>query len=151
MQQINHGRFDSVPERVNWNRGSALKHIRRKRSIAVGAAWVAAYALVFNVLLSGLILSALSPAALAAGHVLCANSTDIGTVRKDAANPDKSATVHCPVCIASHIANALPPPPHAYFSERLAIALSLSAAPDTAFIPRVPASDHQARGPPELI
>jgi hypothetical protein len=149
--KIHHGSFDSVPAHVKWNRGSALKYIRRKRSIAVGAAWVAAYALVFNILLSGLILSALSPAAFAAGHVLCANSADIGTVRKDAADPSKSASVRCPICIANHVASALPPPPDTYFSERVATAVTVSLAPDAAFIQPAPIFGHQARGPPRLI
>jgi len=128
-----------------------LKQTSRKRGIAVGAAWIAAYALVLNVLLSGLILSTLSPAAFAAGHVLCANSADIGTVRKDAANTDKSAAVHCPICIANHVANALPPPPGTAFFERVATAVSQSPAPDAAFVQRALIFGHQARGPPSLI
>jgi hypothetical protein len=128
-----------------------LEHIARKRGIAIGAAWIAAYALVLNVLLSSLILSALSPAALAAGHILCANSADIGSVRKDAANDDKSASVHCPICIANHVANALPPPPGTDFFERVATAVSPSLTPDAAFVQRAPTFDYQARGPPNLI
>jgi hypothetical protein len=128
-----------------------VKHASRKRVVGIGSAWIAAYALVLNVVLSSFLLTALSPAAFAAVHDICANSADIGTVRDDAGKGDKKAAIHCPICIGKHTSNALPPPPGPVLFERSALPVSLEAAFDAVFVELARTSDHQARGPPSLI
>jgi len=128
-----------------------VKSASRKRKIGIGVAWLAAYALVLNVILSSVLhAAALSPLTLAAGHIVCANSADISVVRDDAGKSDKRASVHCPLCVSNHSTVALPPPPSPVIeraSSRTAIVVLL----DTVFVALARFSEHQARGPPSLI
>lgn len=128
-----------------------MKYVSYKRFIGIGAAWIAAYALVLNVILSSVFLAALPPTAFAAGYEICAYSADIGTIHDDAGKSDKRASIHCPMCIGNHVAGALPPPPSPIFFDRTALSVALAFAFDAAFVELARTSDHQARGPPSLI
>lgn len=120
--------------------------------IGIGAAWLAAYALVLNVILSSVLhAAALSPLTWAAGHMLCANSADIGAVRDDAGKGDKRASVHCPLCVGNHSTAALPPPPFPVLIERVPSKTGAVVASGDVFVARAKFSDNQARGPPGLI
>lgn len=144
-------RFGSQAAGVIWEWGFGVKHVPGKRIVGIGAAWVAAYALVLNVILSSMFLAALSPVAFAAGHAICANSADVGTVRDDAGKNNKAPSIRCPVCVGIHAASALPPPPGPIFFARNAVPISQAFAFDAALVERKKSSDHQARGPPSLI
>jgi hypothetical protein len=128
-----------------------VKYASRKR-IGIGVAWFAAYALVLNVILSSVLhAAALSPLALAAGHIVCANSADIGAVQGDAGKSDKRASVHCPLCVGNYSTAALPPPPFPGLIERVPSQAALVAASGDVFVALAKFSDNQARGPPGLI
>lgn len=128
-----------------------MKYASRKR-IGIGVAWFAAYALVLNVILSSVLhAAALSPLTLAAGHILCANSAELGAVQDDAGKSDKRASVHCPLCVGNHSAAALPPPPFPVLIERVASQTASVAASSDVFVALAKFSDNQARGPPGLI
>lgn len=129
-----------------------MKNASRKRTIGIGAAWLAAYALVLNVILSSVLhAAALSPLTWAAGHIVCANSADISAVQDDAARGDKRASIHCPICAGNHSAAALPPPPFPVLIERTPSQTKAVAACDEVFVALARFSDYQARGPPSLI
>jgi len=129
-----------------------VKHASRKRIIGIGVAWLAAYALVLNVILSSVLhAAALSPLAPGAGHTLCANSADIGAVRDDAGKGDKRASVHCPLCVGNHSAAALPPLPFPVLIERVPSQTALVVGASDVFVALAKFSDNQARGPPGLI
>jgi hypothetical protein len=120
--------------------------------IGIGVAWLAAYALVLNVILSSVLhAAALSPLTLAAGHIVCANSADISVVQDDAGRSDKRASVHCPLCVGNHSTAALPPPPFPVLIERAPSQTHSVVASDDVFVALARFSDHQARGPPSLI
>lgn len=128
-----------------------MKYASRKR-IGIGVAWLAAYALVLNIILSSVLHAAvLSPLTLAAGHTLCANSAELGAVQDDAGKSDKRASVHCPLCVGNHSTAALPPPPFPVLIERVASQTALAAASGDVFVALAKFSDNQARGPPGLI
>ena len=126
-----------------------MKYASRKRMIGIGVAWLAAYALVLNVILSSVLhAAALSPLTLAAGHIVCANSADIGAVQGDAGKSDKRASVHCPLCVGNYSTAALPPPPFPVLIERVPSQAALVAASGDVFVALAKFSDNQARGPP---
>ncbi|MBU6458689.1 MAG: hypothetical protein KGQ48_14305 [Bradyrhizobium sp.] len=121
-----------------------------KRQMGRVAAFVAAYALVFNLVLSGLFVAGISPAAAAAGHLLCVNSDDGDAAQSDAGKSGHTATIHCPLCVAHHVTGALPPPQpilvdRSYVRHRSVIAF------EARFVARFRSYDHQSRGPPGLI
>ncbi len=129
-----------------------MKHASRKRGIGIGAAWIAAYALVLNVILSSFFLATLTPAAFAAGlDTICVNSADIGALGDDGGKHDKKASIHCPICVGNHAASALPPPSCPALTIRSARPASLALAFEAPFVELARTSDHQARGPPRLI
>ncbi|HAQ82024.1 MAG: hypothetical protein CFE30_32660 [Bradyrhizobium sp. PARBB1] len=113
------------------------------------AAFVAAYALVLNVILSSLLVAGISPAAAAAGQILCINSADPGVAHDDAGKSGRGGAIHCPLCIGHHVTGALPPPAFA-FGARLPIALTTVRAFEVRFVARFRSYDHQSRGPPTL-
>jgi hypothetical protein len=125
-----------------------VTHIQRKRRVGLGAAWLAAYALVLNVILSSALLATLSPSAFANGHPLCTSSSDVG-IAGDDSSPAKPSGVHCPMCIGNHVAGVPPVLP-----------TLLDRAPTQAqrvvgFLPQrhalAPGRDHRPRGPPHLV
>lgn len=120
----------------------------RKRNIAVIAAFVAAYAVVLNVVLASSLLAGQAAARPLAGHEFCLAAADNDAAPVDPAKT-KPAAIHCPLCIAQHIA-ALTPPVAPAAAIRLAFGIAyepLRAAPLVAVEPR---RDHRPRGPPTL-
>ncbi|MHC2462060.1 DUF2946 domain-containing protein [Bradyrhizobium embrapense] len=116
--------------------------------VGSAAAFVAAYALVLNVILSSLLVAGISPVA-AAGQILCVNSTDADPAHDDAGKSGRSGAIHCPLCVGHHVTGALPPPAFA-FSARLPVAVTTIRAFEARFVARFRSYDHQSRGPPAL-
>ena len=123
-----------------------MKQHSRKRWFGTVASLAAAYALVLNVVLSSLLLAAVSPAAYATGFEICAVNPDHGDTGKGTGQ----VAVHCPVCVFSHAPGA-PPQPTLFLTSRIAIAIAPTVAREAAVVARLAATDHQARAPPELI
>lgn len=121
-----------------------------KRRIGSGAAFIAAYALVFNVILSSILLASVSPAAAAAAHGLCISSDTTDTGQTDADKTSGKTALRCPLCVAHHISGALPPP-----QPTLTGRIPLTAGAVYSFRQRIIAYarsfDHLSRGPPVLI
>ena len=120
-----------------------------RQRVGRAAAFVAAYALVLNVILSSLLVAGISPAAAAAGQILCINRADPGVAHDDAGKSGRGGAIHCPLCIGHHVTGALPPPAFA-FGARLPIALTTVRAFEVRFVARFRSYDHQSRGPPTL-
>ena len=107
-----------------------------RQRVGRAAAFVAAYALVLNVILSSLLVAGISPAAAAAGQILCINSADPGVAHDDAGKSGRGGAIHCPLSFA--------------FGARLPIALTTVRAFEVRFVARFRSYDHQSRGPPTL-
>lgn len=121
-----------------------------KRQVGRVAAFIAAYALVFNVVLSSMLVASISPAAAAADHLFCLSSDDGDAAQSDADKSGHTAAIHCPLCVAHHVTGALPPPQpilvdRSYVQHRSVIAF------EARFVARFRSYDHQSRGPPGLI
>ncbi|WP_063695444.1 DUF2946 domain-containing protein [Bradyrhizobium embrapense] len=120
-----------------------------RQRVGSAAAFVAAYALVLNVILSSLLVAGISPVAGAADQILCINSTDADPAHDDAGKSGRSGAIHCPLCVGHHVTGALPPPAFA-FSARLPVAVTTIRAFEARFVARFRSYDHQSRGPPAL-
>jgi hypothetical protein len=121
-----------------------------KRRVGRAAAFVAAYALVLNVILSSLLVASMSPAAAAAGEILCVNSVGTDTAHGDADNSGRGNTIHCPLCLGHHVTGALPPPAFT-LGARSPISIATIRAFETRLVVRFQAYDHQSRAPPASI
>lgn len=121
-----------------------------KRRIGWGAALIAAYALVFNVILSSILIASVSPTAAAAAHELCISSDNTDAARTGADKTSGKTAVHCPLCVAHHISGALPPPQPTVTGR-----IPLTAGAVFSFQQRIVAYarsfDHLSRGPPAVI
>jgi hypothetical protein len=126
-----------------------LKHSSRKRFFGAVASLAAAYALVLNVVLSSMLLAAMSPTAMAAGFEICANNPDFAAAHDDAGKQSGKPALHCPVCVGHH-APAAPPSPVAWLVSRVAVTIAPAFAPDIAFVAHPAHTSHQARAPPRL-
>ncbi len=120
-----------------------------KRRIGRGAAFVAAYALVLNVILAGMLVASISPLAGAAAQELCISGDNGDAARTDADKHGKKTNVHCPLCVGHHASGALPPP-----QPTLTDRIPLTASAVYSFRQRIVAYarsfDHLSRGPPAL-
>jgi hypothetical protein len=119
----------------------------RIKRIGRFAASVAAYALVFNVILTSALLASVSPVKFNALHELCLNggsapSTEDGD---DAAKP----VIRCPMCISGVAAIDLSPQ-SAVQAIRIALHVLFEPAQPDTIVPRLVAGDHRPRGPPKL-
>jgi hypothetical protein len=112
-------------------------------------AFIAAYALVFNVVLSSLLVASIASTAAAAGQFLCVNRVDTGGAPSDADKSGRNGVIHCPLCVGLHGTGALPPPEFS-FSDRLYVAVSAVFAFEARFVARFRSFDHLSRGPPGL-
>jgi hypothetical protein len=116
--------------------------------MGLAASWVAAYALLLNVVLSSMLLAAISPVAQAAGLEICISHPEpAGTP-----DNDKSAgrsIVHCPACVGNHAPGA-PPTIASFAITQIAVEIEASSASEDDNRPRRTTFDHQARGPPPL-
>lgn len=118
----------------------------RIKRIGRYAAWAAAYALVLNVMMTGVLQAAVSPLKAAAGHELCLSSAS-APVETDGTNDAGTPIVHCPLCLANAAVADLAPPPPA-LAIRIALRVLLEPAPAAHLAPRLSVNDHQPRGPP---
>jgi hypothetical protein len=121
-----------------------------KRRIGWGAAFVAAYALVFNIILSSILVAGISPLAAAAAHELCISSVNADAARTDADKRSGKTSVHCPLCVAHHVSGALPPP-QPTLTDRTPLTASAVYSFRKRIIAYVRSFDHLSRGPPALI
>ncbi|UZE50174.1 DUF2946 family protein [Rhodopseudomonas sp. P2A-2r] len=127
-----------------------MKHLSRKRIVGAVASFVAAYALVLNVMLSSMLLASLSPVAAAAGFEICANNPDLAAAHDDAGKSTGKAVVHCPLCVGNHHAAGALPPTGPSFAVRVAVASPPAFTPGGSVATRAATSSHQARAPPRL-
>jgi len=109
------------------------------------AAWAAAYALVFNVMLTSALLATVSPAKFNALHELCLNGGSLPST--DGSTDKAKPVIRCPLCTSAMAAIDAPPQ-----SPALAIRIALHAEFEQARLetiaPRLVSTDHQPRGPP---
>ncbi|MDF2116824.1 hypothetical protein PY365_14665 [Roseiarcaceae bacterium H3SJ34-1] len=122
-----------------------------RRLLGAIAGGTAAYALVFNLFLLGILTAPRAYADLDGSHVLCITSP--GTTAPDGSVPGHSGSgtgTHCPICLGRGPVGGMPPQMAVHF-ERLAIRINLAAAPAAPVMPSAPVSAHRARGPPQDI
>ena len=138
--------FRSRKPRANRIWGFNVKHIRRLLIFGKCAAWLAAYALVFNVVLTSTLLASISPLDVSARHQLCLNSASVLATTNG--NADKPI-VRCPLCSLSTIVADLPP-----LTNQLTIRVALQAPFEISgcavFFVNQQSADHQTRGPPNI-
>lgn len=121
----------------------------RIRSIGRWAAFVAVYALVFNVMLTSALLASVSPLKFNALHELCLNGSSAVPDADGNSDPAKPI-VRCPLCLSSAVAMADQPPQTPALAIRIALRVLFEPAPNDHVAVRFAASDHQPRGPPHL-
>ena len=120
----------------------------RIRSAGRWAAFIAVYALVFNVVLTSTLLATISPTQANAVHELCLNG---GPAVPDADGTDSGKPiVRCPLCLSSAVAMADQPPQTPALAIRIALRILFEAPSHDHIVVRFGESDHQPRGPPHL-
>lgn len=120
-----------------------------KRRIGWSAAFIAAYALVFNVILSSILIASISPLDAASAHELCISSGNGDAAGSDADKTSGKTAMHCPLCAAHHISGALPPP-HPMLTGRIPLTASAVYSFRQRIIAYARSFDHLSRGPPVL-
>ncbi|HXH44944.1 MAG TPA: DUF2946 family protein [Bradyrhizobium sp.] len=120
-----------------------------KRRVGCSAAFIAAYALVFNVILSSILVSGISPLAAAAAHKLCVSSQNADAARTDADKHSGKTTAHCPLCVGHVVAGGLPPP-HPALTDRIPLPASAVYSFRQRIVAYARSFDHLSRGPPAL-
>lgn len=126
-----------------------MTHVLRKRRFGAVASLAAAYALVLNVILSSMLLAAVSPAEAAAGFQICHNNPDLAAAQDDAGKNTGQPPAHCPLCVGNHAPGA-PPALDVVFASRAATVLATAVVRDDTVAAHVITSDHRARAPPQL-
>ncbi len=121
----------------------------RIRSIGRWAAFVAVYALVFNVMLTSALLASISPLKFNALHELCLNGSSAIPDADGNSDPAKPI-VRCPLCLSSAVATADQPPQTPALAIRIALRVLFEPAPNDHVAVRFAESTHQPRGPPHL-
>ncbi|KRQ07502.1 hypothetical protein AOQ71_23295 [Bradyrhizobium manausense] len=116
----------------------------------MGAAFFAAYALVLNVVLSGLLAASVPPAFAESEHVLCISNGSELAPQNDTGKSRQNSVIHCPLCVGHHVSGALPPPTPA-LARRSYVKLRTAVAFETRPVARLRSHDHQSRGPPFTI
>lgn len=127
-----------------------MTRIAFKRRIGWGAAFIAAYALVFNVILSSILIASVSPIAAADAHELCISGVTADGLPAGTDTSGGKVTIHCPLCVGHHVVADLPPPPIT-FAERIPLRAEVVHSFQARIFARVRSFDHQSRGPPALI
>lgn len=105
-------------------------------------AWAAAYALVLQLVLPGVLVSL--QASAAGGYQLCSGTDPAAHGQGSGGEP----AVHCPLCLFRTDAIALPPPEPRLFQERVAVLFHYGVAASPSGIGKRPAPAHQPRAPP---
>ena len=127
-----------------------MQHLSRKRIWGAVASFVAAYALVLNIVLSSMVLASMSPVAAAAGLEICANNPDLAAAHDDAGKSTGKAAVHCPICVGSHHGAGALPLSGPSVVLRVATAIPPACLSHDPGIARIATSSHQPRAPPQL-
>ena len=109
------------------------------------AAFVAAYALVFNVMLTSALLASISPVQFNALHQLCLNG--VSAPATDKGEPAKPI-VKCPLCLSSAAATAGAPPQSPALVIRIALHVPFETPDHDDVIVRLANTDHRPRGLP---
>lgn len=118
----------------------------RIRRIGRLAALAAAYTLVLNVMMAGVLQAAVSPLKATSSHELCLGSAS-SAAEADGTNDAGTPIVHCPLCISNAAVADLAPPSPA-LAVRIALRVLIEPAPAAHVTPRLSVNDHQPRGPP---
>jgi hypothetical protein len=118
--------------------------------VGATASFVAAYALVLNVILSSIFVAGLPPQAGAPGYALCLNSANPDASRKDSDQGGQRTVVHCPLCVG-HLSTGALPPPEVTVGERIPVQTRAAIAFHAQFVAPIRTFNHQSRGPPALI
>lgn len=123
-----------------------------KRAIATGAAWAAAYALVFQLFCAGLLLASFSPASADVPLCITGIHGQSGPVQDSAGTseaPLAKAGVYCPLCTAHAFGHALLPQAPLLFRPAVIPAPApFVLAPQVPVLKRV--YNERARDPPSL-
>ena len=121
----------------------------RIRTIGRWAAFVAAYALVFNVMLTSALLASVSPLKFNTLHELCLNGASSPSSADGNSDPGKPI-VRCPLCLSSVAAMADQPPQTPALAIRIALQVFFEPVRHDDGVARFATLDHQPRGPPHL-
>jgi hypothetical protein len=121
----------------------------RIRSAGRWAAFVAAYALVFNVILTSALLATISPTQANAAHEFCLNGGPAVPDANGNSDPAKPI-VRCPLCLSNAVATADQPPQTPALAIRIARRILFETPSRDHLTVRHAESDHQPRGPPHL-
>lgn len=121
----------------------------RIRTIGRWAAFVAAYALVFNVMLTSTLFAKVSPLKFDALHELCLNGASSPT-GAGGDTDDGKPIIRCPLCISGVIAAIDLPPQSAALAIRIALQVFFEPTQHDDGIALFATRDHQPRGPPHL-
>lgn len=121
----------------------------RIRTIGRWAAFAAAYALVFNVILTSALLASVSPLKFNALHELCLNGASSPSSTDGNGDPGKPI-VRCPLCLSGVAAMADQPPQTPALAIRIALRILFEPARHEDGVARFAVLDHQPRGPPHL-
>lgn len=121
-----------------------------KRQVGRGAAFIAAYALVLNVILSSMLVASVSPVAAAATHEFCLGSDSGDAIPVDPGKPGGKTTVHCPLCLGHHVSNGLPPPQPA-LADRVPLTASIVYSFQQRIVAYARSFDHLSRAPPQIV
>lgn len=138
----------SVPMLTGYG-GSTVIFTSRIKRIGRFAAWAAAYALVFNVMVTGALLATVSPLKFDALHELCLNGNSAAPDADGKSDPSKPI-VRCPLCLSSAVATADQPPQTPALAIRIALRVLFEPAQPDDGVALFTTGDHQARGPPHL-
>ena len=128
--------------------GAIVGTSRRNYRTGLAVSWLAAYALVLNIVLSSMLLATISPVGQSAGLEICISHPE-PTGAPDNDKSTGTSIVHCPACVGNHAPGA-PPTIASFAVTRIAVEIEASAASEDDNRPRLATSDHQARGPPRL-
>ncbi|MBR1163381.1 DUF2946 family protein [Bradyrhizobium elkanii] len=120
-----------------------------KQQVGRATAFIAAYALALNIVLTSLLAASISPALADAGHVLCFSSVSGDPAQSDAGKSGQKTAIHCPLCVGHHVTGALSPP-QPVLGDRSYVRLRSVLAFEARLVARFRSYDHQSRGPPDL-
>ena len=122
--------------------------VAHKRRIGWSAALVAAYALVFNVILSSIFIATVSPLDAFDAHELCLRGADANSVPTDADKGSGKIVVHCPLCLSHHAADV--PRLPVDLTDRIALRIEAVHSFKARIFARARSFAHLSRGPPGL-
>lgn len=143
------GPFPPFTAMITGCGGSTVIFTSRIKRIGRFAAWAAAYALVFNVMLTSALLATVSPLKFNALHELCLNGSSAAP-NSDGGSGDAKPVIRCPLCLSSAVAMADQPPQTPALAIRIALRILFETPSHDHVVVRHAENDHQPRGPPHL-